>query len=146
MKVMLTYVIVLLCRSENEKTPLVVLPHEVEVLKALHGEDAVRDVEAELPAGIKKTEFDTAEEYSRLQQYYRGNDATPDPVRSALGTLDDFEAMFERKSARNSDGNEGDAGNQKTALLEEAKALGIAANKNWGVDKLKSAIEEAKAK
>lgn len=100
MKVTLLPVIVLLCRSENEKTPLVVLPHEVEVLKSLHGEEQVREAPegAKLPEGVSKVEFDTGEEYSRLQQYYRGNANNPDPVRMALGTLEDFEESFQKKS------------------------------------------------
>jgi hypothetical protein len=34
---------------------------------------------------------------------------------------------------------------EKDALIEKAKALGIAATKNWGVDKLNGAIAEAEA-
>jgi hypothetical protein len=34
---------------------------------------------------------------------------------------------------------------EKDALIEKAKALGIAATKNWGVDKLNAAISEAEA-
>lgn len=36
-------------------------------------------------------------------------------------------------------------GEEKDALIEKAKALGIAATKNWGVDKLNAAISEAEA-
>lgn len=35
---------------------------------------------------------------------------------------------------------------EKEALLEEAKALGVDAKATWGVEKLKEAIAEAKAK
>lgn len=34
---------------------------------------------------------------------------------------------------------------EKDALIEKAKALGIAATKNWGVEKLNAAISEAEA-
>jgi|GEM_PF-2616824 len=34
---------------------------------------------------------------------------------------------------------------EKDALIEKAKALGIAATKNWGVDKLNGSIAEAEA-
>jgi hypothetical protein len=91
MKVTLPYQIVLLCRTEIEKTPLVVLPHEVEVLKSLHGEDAIREIDSELPNGVTDSTFDTAEEYSRLEQYYRGNENNQRPVFNALGSLADFE-------------------------------------------------------
>lgn len=100
MKVTLPYQVVLLCRSEVEKTPLVVLPHEVEVLKALHGEDKVRETDADLPAGVTESTFDTAEEYARLEQYYRGNENNQRPVYNALGTLDDFENSLSQIPAK----------------------------------------------
>lgn len=134
MKVTLPYQVVLLCRSEIEKTPLIVLPHEVEVLKSLHGDEQVRESDAELPVGITESTFETDEEYSRLQQYYRGNDSNPDPVRRALGTLKEFEESFSQQS-----------GEDKDALVEEAIALGIPAKKTWGIAKLEAAIADAKA-
>lgn len=131
MKVTLPYLVVLVCRSENEKTPVTVLPHEIEILKVLHGDD-IRETDAEPP--VKESTFETEDEYSRLQQYYRGNQEVSDPVRQALGTLKDFEESFE--AVGNSD--------EKTALLEEALSLGIEAKKTWGIAKLQAAIAEAK--
>lgn len=91
MKVTLPYQVVLVCRSENEKTPVTVLPHEIEILKVLHGDD-IRETDANPP--VKESTFDTEDEYSRLQQYYKGNQEVTDPVRQALGTLKDFEESF----------------------------------------------------
>jgi len=133
MKVTLPYLIVLLCRSEMEKTPLVVYPHEIEVLKALHGEDQIREIDAEPP--VKEGTFETADEYARLQQYYRGNENVSDPVRLALGTLKDFEESLVQVGGDDS---------EKDALIAEAKELGIKATKTWGIEKLQAAIAEAK--
>lgn len=133
MKVTLPYLIVLLCRSEMEKTPLVVYPHEIEVLKALHGEDQIREIDATPP--VSEGEFETADEYARLQQYYRGNENVSDPVRLALGTLKDFEESLVQV---------GGDDDEKDALIAEAKELGIKATKTWGIEKLQAAIAEAK--
>lgn len=134
MKVKQPYLIVMLRRSENEKTPLTVFPHEIDVLKALHGEDSIIETDDNPP--VKSSEFDTEEEYSRLQGMYIGNDKVPNPVRDALGDVDDFEKSFEE-----SGDNE-----EQLVLLEEAKSLGIKATKNWGIQKLTDAIAEAKGK
>jgi hypothetical protein len=131
MKVTLPYLVVLVCRSENEKTPITVLPHEIEILKVLHGGD-IRETDAD-PV-VKESTFETEDEYARLQQYYKGNQEVSDPVRQALGTLKDFEESFE--AVGNSD--------EKTSLLEEALSLGIEAKKTWGIAKLQAAIAEAK--
>lgn len=131
MKVTIPYQVVLVCRSENEKTPVIVFPHEVEILKVLHGED-IRETDAEPP--VKEATFETEDEYSRLQQYYKGNQEVTDPVRQALGTLKDFEESFEAIGGSD----------EKTLLLEEALSLGIDAKKTWGIAKLKDTIAEAK--
>lgn len=44
-----------------------------------------------------------------------------------------------------SEANQPGNSEEKDALIEKAKALGIAATKNWGVDKLNGAISEAEA-
>ena len=136
----LPYQVVLVKRSENEKTPTVVLAHEIEVLKVLHGEDGVILTDDVSPVKNAEFRFDESEEgealtladeYARLEQYYRGNENIPYPVREALGKVDDFVNSFEA--------NGGDE--EKYALLEQAKELGIKATKTWGVEKLKAAID-----
>lgn len=129
MKVTLPYQVVLLVRGEGSKVPLIVLPHEVEVLKNMHGEDHIQLTDAEPP--IKESVFETADEYSRLEQYYRGNVDNPNPTRAVWRTLDEFENSF---SADKTD---------KAALLEEAVSLGIPAKATWGAAKLQQAITEA---
>lgn len=57
------------------------------------------------------------------------------PVNITSELLDDQEA----KSL--SDDDKG----SKTLLIEEAKSLGISANKTWGVEKIQEAINKAKA-
>jgi hypothetical protein len=89
------YLVVLLRRSENEKTPLVVYPHEVEVLKALHGSDAI--VETEDTPPVASGEFDPQDEYARLEGLYIGNEQRPNPVFTALGDVDEFVASFKAK-------------------------------------------------
>ena len=136
MIVKLPYKTVLLVRSENEKTPLVVLLHEIELLRTLHGEEAVRDTDIEPPEGLAECEFDTADEYARLEQNYRGDVNGLTPVRAAFGSLKEFEASFESVGSSSGD---------KESLLEQAKELGIPATKNWGIEKLQAAIDAALA-
>jgi hypothetical protein len=129
LKVKQPYVVVLLVRGEDNKTPLTVFPHEVEVLRAAHGEENIHLTDIAPP--VKEAEFDTADEFARLEQYYIGDSEHRNPTRSVWRSLEEFEAAF--------------APADKATLLEEAIALGIPAKANWGVAKLQAAIEEAKA-
>lgn len=138
MKITQPCVVVLLRRSENEKTPLTVMPHEIEVLKALHGEDNIIATEDTPP--VKSVEFDPEEEYARLQGLYIGNDRILDPVREGVGKLEEFIESFEGVQG----GGEDDE--RKLELIEEAKALGLKATKNWGIEKLETEIAAAKEK
>lgn len=132
MKVTLPYQMVLLVRGEGSKIPLTVLPHEIDILRVMHGEDAISLTDDVLP--IKECTFETADEYARLEQYYRGNADVHNPTKAVFRTLADFEAAFDTAG-----------GADKAALIEEAKSLGIPATKNWGIEKLQAAIDEAKA-
>lgn len=127
-------VVVLLRRSENEKTPLTVMPHEIEVLKALHGKENIIETEDAPP--VKSIEFVPEDEYARMKGLYIGNDRIPNPVREGVGTLDEFVESFE--------GIGGD--DEKDALIEKAKSLGLKATKNWGIEKLEAEIAAAEAK
>jgi hypothetical protein len=131
MKITLPYVVALVIKGEGSKTPVIVLPHEVDILKSLHGEDAIEVTEVTPP--IKESIFETEDEYQRCQQYYKGGVDNPNPTRSVFRNLDDFESAFA-----------GAVGEDKKALVQEAKELGIKATMSWGVDKLKEAIAEAK--
>lgn len=130
MKVTLPYQIVLLVRGEGSKTPLIVLPHEIDILRATHGEDSIQ-LSDDVPP-VKECTFDTADEFARLEQVYKGGSENSNPTRAVFRNLDEFEASF-------------DFGADKNALIAEAKALGIPATKNWGIEKLQAAIDEAKA-
>ncbi|KAF0844329.1 hypothetical protein FNL37_1773 [Methylovorus glucosotrophus] len=132
MKVTLPYVVALVKRGEGSKTPVTIFPHEVEVLRMQLGEDAVEVTDDAPP--IAEGSFDTEDEYVRLQEYYRGNGDEPNPTTRVWRNLSEFEADFGPV-----------VGDDKQALLAEALALGIKANKNWGIEKLTTAIEEAKA-
>lgn len=130
MKIKLPYQTVLLIRGEGCKIPLTVMPHEVEVLRAMHGEENVQETDIVPP--IKEAEFDTADEYSRLEQYYHGDNDNKNPTRSVWRSLEDFEASFAPAG-----------GTDKASLLEQAIALGIPAKSNWGIAKLQQAIADA---
>jgi hypothetical protein len=90
----LPYQMVLLVRGESSKTALAVLPHEIDILRFQFGENSVEPVDAGLPNGLDEIELDTADEYARLQDYYRGNGDNPNPTREVFRTLADFEASF----------------------------------------------------
>lgn len=148
MKVTLPYQVVLVVRGEGSKTPKVVLPHEVPILRMQFGDEAI--VETDDKPHIESQEFDTEEEYVRLQESYRGDADNPNPTASVFRNLRDFEAAFKNvqaapvppkppvppKLAAGAD--------EKTALIAEAKSLGINANKNWGIEKLKTEIAAKK--
>lgn len=136
MKITQPCVVVLLRRSENEKTPLTVMPHEIEVLKALHGDDSVIETDDTPP--VKSIDFDPEQEYVRMQGMYIGNDRVPDPVREGVGKLEDFIESFEGVQGG------GEYDERKLELIEEAKSLGLKATKNWGIEKLETEIAKAK--
>lgn len=133
MKVKLPYQVVLLLRGEGSKTPITVMPHEVEILKCIHGEDNILITDDTPP--VKFGSFETADEYNRLEEYYKGDGENTNPTRRVFRNIEEFESAFESTGGVNSKGD----------LLEEAKSLGIKANKNWGIDKLQVAIKAAKA-
>jgi hypothetical protein len=131
MKVTLPFQVVLVVRGAGSQTPLSVLPHEIEILRAMHGEENIVLTDDKPP--VKDSTFDTEEEFVRLQERFRGDNENPNPTRNVFRNLDEFEAAFASIG-----------GGDKEALLEEAKALGINATKTWGVAKLQDAIAAAK--
>jgi len=150
MKVILPYLIVLLVRGEGSKTPLTVLPHEVDILRVMHGDENV--VETDIVPPVKEAEFDTADEYARLEENYRGGNEMPNPTRLVFRNLDDFEDSFagsqkapkapkETKPAGTGDGDP-----VRDALVAEAKALKIKNAHLLGIPKLEAAIADAKSK
>lgn len=161
-KITQNYLVVLIARSENEKTPVTVFPHEVPILEYIHGDDAVQVTDATPP--VKSGTFEAKEEFARLQQRYVGN-VGQNPTVEVFGSEKDFVAAFKKPAEFTEDedvihvvsedepddnpdlsgeGSGEDA--YKEGLIEDAKALGIKANGTWGVAKLEDAIKEAKAK
>lgn len=130
------YIIALLVRGEGSKIPLCVYPHEVEVLKALHSDAEIIVTEDTPP--VLDGEFETEEEFERLQQYYRGNENVGNPTLAAYRKLSEFEDLFAGKEVSQAD-------IEKAALYDQAKSLGIDAKKTWGAEKLQTAIDDALA-
>ncbi len=148
------FITVLLVRNELEKTPLVVLPHEVPILEALHPSAEVRKIDVPTPHGLDKKTFDVEEEYANLQEKYRGPGDAPNPTVAVFRNLDEFKAAFggrkdedlEDDEQSDFDGGENGDGTEQEAKLAEAKSLGIKANKTWGIEKLQAAIDAELAK
>lgn len=122
MNVRMGYLIALIVRGEGSKTPVIVFPHEVDLLRVVHGDEAVLVTDDVSP--VKDATFDTEDEYVRLELTYG------DAVRGVFRNLAEFESKFEPDDG-------------KDALIEQAIALGIDANKRWGVAKLQEAIAAA---
>jgi hypothetical protein len=126
-------IVALVKRNENSKTPVIIYPHEVPVLQVMFGEEGVEVTDTD--PGIAPGTFDTADEYSRLEQYYKGSSEIANPTREAFRNLKEFEAGFEDEDG----GEEG----LKDELIARAKELGIpGVTKNWGIPKLEAAIAE----
>ena|SRR6218665_2106217 len=63
------YVVAIIEKDPVEHLPVVVHPHEVPILAAVHGEHKVRiDEDADLPAGVTQNTFEVEDEYARLEQ------------------------------------------------------------------------------
>lgn len=135
MKVTQPYVLALLKRGEGSKTPITIHPHEVPILEVMYGQGNIEVTDEEPP--VKSAEFETEDEYARLESYYRGNGENGNPTATAYRNLSEFEACFQEVGGSNE--------SDKAALVEEAKDLGIKATMNWGVEKLQDAIAKAKA-
>lgn len=80
--------VVLVCRTEVEKTPKIVFPHEVDVLKALHGESRIELTDAASPLGT--VELDAEAEFQRLINEYAPKGDKPHPVTEVYRSYDDF--------------------------------------------------------
>lgn len=88
MNISLASLVVLVCRSEIEKTPKIVYPHEVLVLNALHGENKIETTDEKSPNGTK--EVDTEVEFQRLLDEYKQPGDKPHPVIEVFGNYDGF--------------------------------------------------------
>lgn len=80
--------VVLVCRSEMEKTPKVVYPHEIAVLEVIHGAARIERTEAEAPIGV--VELDAESEFARLLTEYAPRGEKPDPVIEVYRNFDGF--------------------------------------------------------
>lgn len=138
MKITLPYQVVLVCKGQNSQTPATVLAHEIPVLEHLHTDVRLTDVEPpvkeavfRIDENVEGDEPTLAEEYARLEMFYRGSVEKPEPVKASLGTVKDFVNSFEPADT-----------SEKDELLERAKALGIKATSKWGIQKIKDALAE----
>lgn len=82
--------VVLVCRSEIEKTPKTVYPHEVEVLQFIHGPARIELTDAEAPIG--EVELDAETEFARLLTEYAPRGEKEDPVIAVYRNFDGFKA------------------------------------------------------
>lgn len=86
-------VLALVVKNQNQKTPVTVGVHEIDILKIIHGGDdddmqqAAVEVLDEKPAVDYIEVHDIDEEYARLKNYYLGNDKVPNPVRLVYPTV-----------------------------------------------------------
>lgn len=129
MQVTLPLVVAIIIRGEGSKVPVTVFPHEVEILKALHGSDSVEV--SDIDPTVAEGKFDTLDEYARLQEYYKGNVDIPNPTQAVFRNIDEFESAFAAV-----------VGESKADLLARAQELGIEANNRWSTVKIKQAIAE----
>ncbi len=88
MKITAASQIVLVCRSEIEKIPKIVFPHEVAVLKRLHGENRIETTDSPSPMGT--VDLDMEVEYQRLLNEYNQAGDKPHPVVDVYGSFDEF--------------------------------------------------------
>lgn len=80
--------VVLVCRSEIEKTPKTVYPHEVEVLQFIHGPARVELTNEAAPIGT--VELDAEVEFARLLTEYAPRGDKEDPVIAVYRNFDGF--------------------------------------------------------
>lgn len=88
MKISATSLIVLVCRSEIEKIPKIVFPHEVAVLKRLHGDHRIETIDEPSPLGT--VDLDMEVEYQRLLNEYNQAGDKAHPVVEVYGNFDEF--------------------------------------------------------
>ena len=93
--------IVFICRTEVEKTPKIVFPHEVDVLREVHGHNRIEMSDAKSPLG--EVEVDLEAEYQRLLDEYNLSAANggQHPVVAVYGSFDEFcDAVQEPKASK----------------------------------------------
>jgi hypothetical protein len=86
--------IAMICRTEMEKTPKIVFPHEVAVLQALHGDSKIEITEYASPLG--EQELDSEAEYARLMTEYTTAGDKPHPVTMVYPNHDAFLEAVEK--------------------------------------------------
>ena len=83
--------VILVCRSEIEKTPKIVYPHEIDVLKALHGDSRVELTDEPSPLG--EVLLDAEVEFQRLLNEYQQSGDKAHPVGEVYKNFDGFLAV-----------------------------------------------------
>ena len=90
--------VVLVCRSEIEKTPKIVYPHEIAVLKELHGDNKIELTDEKSPLGTQ--DVDTEVEFQRLLNEYQQAGDKPHPVIEVFGNYDGFVESLQGEKPR----------------------------------------------
>lgn len=86
-------VLALVVKNQNQKTPVTVGVHEIEILKLVHGgdDDDMQQASVEVLEDKPAVDFievhDIDEEYARLKNYYLGRGDVPNPVRTIYPTV-----------------------------------------------------------
>lgn len=90
MKITAQSQIVFICRTEVEKTPKIVYPHEIDVLRVIHGPNRIELSDAVSPLGTVELELEA--EYQRLLDEYAQATAggAAHPVVTVYGSFDEF--------------------------------------------------------
>lgn len=101
MKITASSQIVFICRTEVEKTPKIIYPHELEVLRAVHGPNRIELSDAPSPLG--EVELELEAEYQRMLDEYAQATAggAPHPVVAVYGSFEEFcDTVAEPKAKR----------------------------------------------
>lgn len=101
MKISTQSQVVFICRTEVEKTPKIIYPHELDVLRAIHGHNRIELSDAPSPLGAVELELEA--EYQRMLDEYAQSTAggAAHPVVTVYGSFDEFcEAVAEPKATR----------------------------------------------
>ena len=87
--------VILLVRSEVEKTPKIVTEQEAQVMRELHGENNILTADIDSPIGA--IEIDPEAEYQRLLNEYQQADGKPHPVMEVFKNFNGFLKSLKEK-------------------------------------------------
>lgn len=86
------FVVAVIHKSAVEHLPIVVHPHELLMLAAVHGQNKVQiDENADLPTGVTQATFEPEDEFARLEQRYGTvPESTQTFAQMVFGSVDGF--------------------------------------------------------